>query len=326
MRLCRTTGICLGIFTAALLILTASESKAFFGRRPVPSPVYMTNFGTPVVADGSDLMITPFRGASPFRYRFWQQKGASPYVESSMNVSYNDEYTGCDPCGAACNPCDMACVDCCYPCFDFCCDPCFDSCVVPRRCPILGGLKNLLFGRFCRVRRGCYDPCWPICWDPCVSCCDPCGWSPCGGCDMGIGGSCCGADDMPGETVPVESGSEQNSNGGIEATPVSPTPIKTEEADPAVPSTGSGVINMIVPSDSVVYINGYQTKLSGTERNFVANNLVEGQVYAFEIRVVAERNGQMVEETQTTNLVAGANSSLAFEFKNTNPMEAVALR
>ena len=69
---------------------------------------------------------------------------------------------------------------------------------------------------------------------------------------------------------------------------------------------------MLVPKDAVVYVNGYRTKQTGEVRTFAAKNLEIGETYAFEIRVVAVRDGRTYEDVQSTTLTAGDTSSLAF--------------
>ena len=78
------------------------------------------------------------------------------------------------------------------------------------------------------------------------------------------------------------------------------------------PNLGAGVIRMLVPEDAVVYVNGYRTKQRGEVRSFAARDLVAGETYSFEIRVVALRNGERFEDVQTTVLTAGETTALAF--------------
>ena len=96
------------------------------------------------------------------------------------------------------------------------------------------------------------------------------------------------------------------------------------ESIPTPEPTGAGVIRMLVPEDSVVYVNGYRTKQSGETRTFAAKNLKYGETYEFEIRVVAVRNGQTVEDVQTAVLTAGEKTALAFNPKPRRANEAIA--
>ncbi|MDO5552895.1 MAG: TIGR03000 domain-containing protein [Planctomycetia bacterium] len=290
---------------------------------------------------------------------------ALSYATSDTGMAYGQEYVpefaegdtfygdsfDCGGCGA----CDM----CCDPCFDMCCDPCFDTVVAPKRswglfsgCKLFGNTKSWFSKLSCKKSFcsssfndawfvddccfPCCDPC-AVCCDPCAVCCDPC-------CGAGFGemgtGSCCGQTE--GESTLIEDGSL--------SAPVPPTPEETNPAPtptgieattpadsgqisvPAYPSApapaanpASGVINMLVPEDAVVYINGYKTKLTGTERSFTANHLEEGQSYEFEVCVVSSVNGEVVQQVKSTVLTAGSFSTLAFN-EASNQLGTVALK
>lgn len=102
----------------------------------------------------------------------------------------------------------------------------------------------------------------------------------------------------PGDDLPTWGGDDND----VEAIP---TPAPN-------PNLGAGVIRMLVPEDAVVYVNGYRTKQRGEVRSFAARDLVVGEAYSFEIRVVALRNGERFEDVQTTVLTAGETTALAF--------------
>jgi len=88
--------------------------------------------------------------------------------------------------------------------------------------------------------------------------------------------------------------------------------LETVPTPQANPNLGAGILRMLVPEDSVVYVNGYRTKQQGEVRTFAANNLEVGETYTFEVRVVALRNGEIYEDVQTATLTAGSNAALAF--------------
>jgi uncharacterized protein (TIGR03000 family) len=73
-----------------------------------------------------------------------------------------------------------------------------------------------------------------------------------------------------------------------------------------------GSIQMNVPENAVVIINGYRTKLTGTSRTFLAKNLVPGEVYPFEIKVLIEKDGNIFSGVKETELRAGDNAQVAF--------------
>ena len=216
--------------------------------------------------------------------------------------------------------------------FNYCkpayvCDPCWNVCDA------------------CNVCAESYVDWAPCAVDPCVPVCSPCGavYAP---------ATCCGNGEYPGEIKELnpETGVART---GIDSTVKSApqpksAPISTDEveapAQPAIPNVpaqpaqpagtelpsydsnsietiqpsepvGAGVIRMLVPEDSVVYVNGYRTKQTGATRTFAAKSLKYGETYEFEIRVVAVRNGKTYEDVQTTTLTAGNSSALAFNLK-----------
>ena len=61
----------------------------------------------------------------------------------------------------------------------------------------------------------------------------------------------------------------------------------------------------------MVYINGYQTKMTGTDRCYLAQNLEPGTEYEFEISVVVVRQGETYTDTQVTTLFGGTTRSVA---------------
>ncbi len=95
--------------------------------------------------------------------------------------------------------------------------------------------------------------------------------------------------------------------------------LDSEEVEeiPAVPATGAGVIRMLVPADSVVYVNGYRTKQKGEVRTFAAKNLEVGENYSFDIQVVAVRNGKTFVDSKKVTLTAGDSTALAFNLTET---------
>lgn len=105
-----------------------------------------------------------------------------------------------------------------------------------------------------------------------------------------------------------------------------PTPNQPADNAPAnvAPSgSGTGYLQMTVPENGVVYINGYETKMTGTERRFAARNLKAGLSYRFEIMVVVRENGQTLTDTQTAVLLPGTTMSVAFDLRNTNRQVAL---
>ncbi len=250
-----------------------------------------------------DEFWAPRRAFTPVRRAFRPVANVLRGVRDFFCRSYNycqPAYV-CDPCWSVCDPCWSPCVDAC-------------------------------------------DPCGLACAAPCAPLCDPCAplsvYAPAG---------CCGDGFAPGETRPLNSqtGLAELNRGIDDAGAANDEPtkrvLKTDDeqapaAQPSIPSsptfqdpnatllnenpepiaappadkTGAGVIRMLVPEDSVVFINGYRTKQKGALRSFAANNLEYGESYTFEIRVVEVRDGKRYEDVQSTTLTAGDTTALAF--------------
>lgn len=184
--------------------------------------------------------------------------------------------------------------------------------------------------------RSCYTPCswyvgysfYPSCWDPCYSgvvVSDP-------GCD--------------GEPAVVEAAPKTvvapESPAPAEAAPAAPTPAPpqpgrpptTNPAPPVAPSIAppvpgpaapssstkslsrpdAGQLAISVPSDAKVFVNGYETKSTGSQRRYVSYGLRPGFTYKYEIRAEILRDGQPLEEVRTVYLTAGATQDVAFRF------------
>ena len=91
-------------------------------------------------------------------------------------------------------------------------------------------------------------------------------------------------------------------------------PISNNSKPEEVLSVGS--IRMQVPENAVVIINGYRTKLTGEMRTFVAKDLVPGEIYEFEVKVLVERDGKIFSGTKQTELRAGGSSLVAFDLRD----------
>ncbi|MDO5580967.1 MAG: TIGR03000 domain-containing protein, partial [Planctomycetia bacterium] len=119
---------------------------------------------------------------------------------------------------------------------------------------------------------------------------------------------------------------QQNPASGNPAPGQGPAPAANPAKTPSPLPGTSGVLQMNVPENSVVYINGYRTKLTGTERNFTAKNLIPGESYEFEIKVVSVEDGQLREQVKTTSLTPGNTAVLAFDFSEQRSVHTIALK
>lgn len=347
----KINGLTLRASLLAALLATAPSAFAFGGL--FDGGLFKSAEPEYVVDDGSF-----FAGEA---LTIGEMAAPAPFFASAANESYSGCASCGDDTGVVYGGGIPAAVDC-DPCA-FVCDPC-DSYVVgwggrvvspyvpgqPVR-NVLRGVRNLLShcSLFCQPAYVC-DPCWTVC-DPCWSPCDPC-WTSCEPtCDGGYAPRCCGDGYVPGEANPLNPETGLPQTGGIESS-VSPTPtlqtetpaapaipqaapaqqlsapsdaLETVPTPPADPAVGAGVLNMLVPEDAVVYVNGYRTKQTGAVRSFAAKSLEFGETYSFEIRVVAVRNGQVFEDVQHATLTAGQETALAFNL-SLRSNEAVAAR
>jgi uncharacterized protein (TIGR03000 family) len=99
---------------------------------------------------------------------------------------------------------------------------------------------------------------------------------------------------------------------GTQETPGTTGPLGTGSSTNNMMNLGTGTISVIVPENAKVYINGYETKMPGVNRRYVVNDLEPGKMYDYQVRIVAQVNGQEVKETQTVTLSSGQQGVLAF--------------
>ncbi len=104
--------------------------------------------------------------------------------------------------------------------------------------------------------------------------------------------------------------------------PLPPMPEPTTRVDPT--RADSGLLTIYVPYGAKVTVNGYETKSIGSRREYVSFGLVPGYVYKYEVRAEIEREGELISETQTIVLRAGAIEGVAFGFQ-TPALEQVAI-
>ena len=85
----------------------------------------------------------------------------------------------------------------------------------------------------------------------------------------------------------------------------------------------SGLLTIYVPAEAKVTVNGYETKSTGTRRQYVSYGLQAGLSYKYEIKAEIVRDGKIVDETKTVVMVAGSRNTAQFAF-NVEPAEALA--
>ncbi len=94
-------------------------------------------------------------------------------------------------------------------------------------------------------------------------------------------------------------------------------PTKTPPTPPS-PGTGTfiapdaGYLFVNVPADARVFVNGHATTSTGTDRQYVSRGLEQNQRYAYTVRAEYDRDGKLVTETKTVQILGGSEASLAF--------------
>jgi uncharacterized protein (TIGR03000 family) len=107
------------------------------------------------------------------------------------------------------------------------------------------------------------------------------------------------------------------------ATPAPPAPAPPAPADAGGQSAGyhptygpirsSAYLTVTVPADAKVFVNDRPTTSTGTDREYVSHDLQPGARYNYAVRAEFERDGKMVSETQSIQLIAGQTATLDFD-------------
>jgi uncharacterized protein (TIGR03000 family) len=89
----------------------------------------------------------------------------------------------------------------------------------------------------------------------------------------------------------------------------------TEKTEQNASRTNSTKLTLNVPADAKVYLAGQETKSAGERREFVSTKVTQGGKWDnYTIRVVANVDGQPVEEERTIRLLPGDDQELTFNF------------
>lgn len=92
---------------------------------------------------------------------------------------------------------------------------------------------------------------------------------------------------------------------GVRPPPMPPPP-------PALSGTRTAAIEVQVPADAVVFIEGVKMKTPGAVRRFTTPPLPEGESYRYEIRATWKENGREVSQTHQLAIRAGDRKSIIF--------------
>jgi uncharacterized protein (TIGR03000 family) len=97
----------------------------------------------------------------------------------------------------------------------------------------------------------------------------------------------------------------------IVLTPAVP-PTATEAVATTVTTapTDTATLDIRLPADAELYLQGRKSSQTGSERYFVTPPLAPGQIYTCRIKAVWYENGRNREVNRTVDLIAGDHSSL----------------
>ncbi|HEY2760746.1 MAG TPA: TIGR03000 domain-containing protein, partial [Pirellulales bacterium] len=130
---------------------------------------------------------------------------------------------------------------------------------------------------------------------------------------------------------PAATPSMQGPGNGPNNPPSPPTPGPAAEGAPT-PMTGeiynslngsqTALLNVNVPAEAKIFVNGTATTSTGSDRQFVSRGLTAGNRYAYEVRAEYTKDGKAVNETKTVTLGPGQMVNLAFSFDGDKPSVA----
>jgi uncharacterized protein (TIGR03000 family) len=74
------------------------------------------------------------------------------------------------------------------------------------------------------------------------------------------------------------------------------------------------MLNVNVPAEAKIFVNGAATTSTGTQRQYVSRGLEQGNRYSYEIRAEIVRDGKTISDTKTVSVSAGEQAGVAFSF------------
>jgi uncharacterized protein (TIGR03000 family) len=219
---------------------------------------------------------------------------------------------GCHGCHSSCNGCSSSCHGC------------------------HGGFR--LFNRGCHGCHGCHDSCHGYVSYGCCGCCGTVSYG-CNGCNGSNGcwnGGCAGAvvvppaagtqGTEPGKAkVPAPTPDEDEKDEKAEKSEKGDKAEKGEKGDkggkdkgkkaaPEEEETSTGTIQVSLPAEAQLTVDGQQTTSTSTRRTFVSPNLQPGYQYFYTLRATMTRDGQALTQTQRVAVRPGQVTRISFDF------------
>jgi uncharacterized protein (TIGR03000 family) len=101
------------------------------------------------------------------------------------------------------------------------------------------------------------------------------------------------------------------------------TASNTGYATPS-PQVHVAYLNVKVPAEAKVYLQGQQMTLTGTERRFVTPELADGMQHSYAVKVEVVRDGRTFSKSTSATVRPGQEVEIAVSFDEQNPKELVA--
>ena len=113
--------------------------------------------------------------------------------------------------------------------------------------------------------------------------------------------------------LPTPSTLEKPATDGAEEAPT-PSPAKDADTRFVPGENRDAILNLDLPSQATVWINGRKTTTPGSWRRYVSRDLEPGKDYEFAIKAVINRDGRDVAMHRTVRLQAGTTESIKLDF------------
>lgn len=94
-----------------------------------------------------------------------------------------------------------------------------------------------------------------------------------------------------------------------------PGPVEDDGTSSARPKTNSSVLNLVVPEEAQVFINGKLTKTAGKSRSYVSRNLTEDRDYKYQVKAILVRDGKPRVRTKLVTMRPGLDKTIRLDFE-----------
>ncbi len=81
------------------------------------------------------------------------------------------------------------------------------------------------------------------------------------------------------------------------------------------PNPGSALMDVRVPQEAKVFVNGRPTRSTGAQRSFVSRGLRPGRIYVYEVRAELMRGDERLVETRQVRIRGGQRADVEFRFQ-----------